>query len=75
MTLNRDERDIARRWCILNAWGWPDDIPMPPQKAEAREEASRLMWKCVRQIGMVRCLEYWNSSEFDAKAVVRRYSL
>lgn len=68
--LSREQRDIARRWCILNCWGWPSDLPMPLE-GEARDtEARRLMAKCVREIGIERCLAYWNGQFRDAQVKV-----
>lgn len=66
MTL--DEKDIARRWCILNCWGWPADLPMPSDPRERYATAQAKMAACVRAIGITKCLEYWNSEEFAALA-------
>lgn len=73
MEMSREEKDIARRWCVLNCWGWPDDLVMPPTNAERYAWARELMAKCERQIGKRRILEYWNSGEFDGTTVTRRY--
>jgi hypothetical protein len=68
--MTRDERDIAKRWCILNCWGWPPDLPKPELYAERHAAAKAEMGKAVRAIGLTKCLEYWNSEEFKAIAPV-----
>lgn len=62
--MTREERDIAKRWCIFNCWGWPPDLPKPASNADRYEVATREMAKAVRLIGMKKCLEYWKSDEF-----------
>lgn len=66
--MNRDQCDIARRWCIFNCWGWPPDLSMPESMDERAEVARAQMAKAVRAIGINRCLEYWNSDEFKEAA-------
>ncbi len=72
-TLTREEQDIAKRWCILNAWGWPMDVVMPENKSERLPRARALMAKCVQQIGLSKCLAYWNSAEFKDMAILQVY--
>lgn len=71
--LTRDERDIARRWCILNAWGWPSDLPQPPA-SECFTAARVAMRKAERAIGLTKCLAYWNSDEFHAMQIRPAYT-
>jgi hypothetical protein len=66
--LSREERDIAKRWCILNCWGWPPDLPMPASLAERKLEGRRLMAKCERQMSKSKILLYWNSDEFQRQS-------
>ena len=64
--MTREESEIAKRWSILNAWGWPSDVPKPSSYCDRYTVAVAEMAKAVREIGLRRCLDYWNSEEFKS---------
>lgn len=73
LELTPDERDLARRWCILNCWGWPDDLPMPEANADRLAKARSEMAKMERAIGKRKVLAFWSSDEFQqTTATIRR---
>jgi hypothetical protein len=71
--MTKEQREIARRWCIFNAWGWPEGIAKPDLPHQRFVVAVEYMRSAVRAIGKARCLEFWNSEEFKAEHVEREY--
>jgi hypothetical protein len=69
--MTRHEMDLAERWCIWNRWEWPADVPKPDDPVERYLAALDGMRKAVEQIGIKKCLEFWNSDEFAARPVGR----
>lgn len=72
VALSREERDIARRWCIFNCWGWPPDLQMPAAEADRRAVACREMAKAVRAIGQRKVMAFWNGEWRDLMASVKK---
>ena len=69
--MTEEQRTLAKKWCILNARGWPEDEPLPPL-AERQERVWQLMSSIMTKIGIQRCLEYWNSDEFAYGARIKQ---
>lgn len=57
----QSDATLAKWWCILNLWGWPDKLPNPEPRSSAHNSrrAALMVW-IQRQIGTKRCLEEWN---------------
>jgi len=57
----RDDATLAKWWCLLNNWGWPEEIQNPEDKnAPAPRRRSKLMDEIVTRIGFKACLREWN---------------
>lgn len=56
-----DDATLAKWWCQLNSWEWPDQIPDPePEEKERPNRRGTIMDEICARIGIKACLREWN---------------
>ena len=65
----QDVRTLAKWWCTLNSWSWPDELPYPEGTQGMRTaRRSKVMRWIEAAIGIKECLREWNRSNMDDEA-------
>lgn len=64
---SQDNNTLAKWWCELNRWNWPDEIPDPQRKFGLRDKdrRSELMSWISNKIGIRAALREWNHDMTD----------
>lgn len=69
---SQDISTLAKWWCRLNRWEWPDKLPDPEDPKEYGNGRRRELRNCIKtHIGTKECSREWNKNrmspeEFEA---------
>lgn len=65
---NTDSDTLAKWWCQINDWGWPDTLPDEPDPTiHLHPRRCDVMDYIVSKIGMKRCNREWNRERMTDK--------
>lgn len=57
----QDNRRLAKWWCELNRWNWPEQIPDEEGPKDHKDDRrSAIMGWIKDRIGLKECLREWN---------------
>lgn len=61
----RDDETLAEWWCLLNRWGWPEEIPNPEGREVFDTDSRRggYMGIISEKIGHEKCNRHWNKDK------------
>ena len=64
----QDAPTLAKWWCSLNSWSWPDELAKPADPdVRLDSRRSRIMRWIEEAIGMRECLREWNRDTMQAE--------